>query len=140
MPILNYTTKVPVEKTIGEIHKILQKAGANAVLNEYGAAGNISSISFRYPAKGGDIFFRLPADVAGVSSALKNDGEYRDEAHAARVAWRIVKDWVDAQMAIVTAQMAEIPQVFLPYAQTNDGRTVYERIKSEGFKMLEGPK
>ena len=138
MPILNYTTKVPVSSTMAEIQKILVKAGANAVLSEYGPDGSVSAVSFRIEDKSGPIHYKLPADIDGVERALKKDKEYRDRAHAERVAWRIVKDWIEAQMAIVQAQMAELPQVFLPYAQTNTGETVYERIKGNGYKLLGG--
>jgi hypothetical protein len=136
MAILDYTTKISANQTVNEIHQILAKAGANAILNEYDSAGDISAIRFRVPTKQGQIYFQLPANVAGVSNALKKDREYRDEAHAKRVAWRIVKDWIEAQMAIINAQMAELYQVFLPYAQTNNGQTVYERLQTDGLKML----
>lgn len=140
MAILNYTTKVPVSSTMAEIQKILVKAGANAVLSEYGPSGEVAAVSFRIDAPGGFMSYRMPADVDGVERALKKDRQWRDRTHAERVAWRIVKDWIEAQMAIIQAQMAELPQVFLPYAQTNNGQTVYERVKSGTLNLLEGPK
>jgi hypothetical protein len=136
MAILNYTTKVPVSNTMAEIQKILVKAGADAVLSEYGPGGVVASISFRVQTNHGPVHYRLPADIDGVTRTLKADKKYRDDAHSERVAWRIVKDWIEAQMAIIQAQMAELPQVFLPYAKTNTGETVYERVKNEGLKML----
>lgn len=140
MPILNYTTKVPVNQTVAEVHKILTKAGANAILNEYDQQGNISGVKFRLEVKGQQIFYGMPVNVNGVTNALKKDKEYRDDAHAQRVAWRIVKDWIEAQMAIVIAGMAEVPQVFLPYAQTDNGQNLYERIQANpnGMKLLGG--
>lgn len=140
MPILNYTTKVAVSNTMAEIQKILVKAGANAVLCEYGTGGEVAAVSFRIDQPAGPIHYRLPADVDGVERALKKDREWRDRPHAERVAWRIVKDWIEAQMAIIQAQMAELPQVFLPYAQTSNGQTVYKRFKENGMALLEGPK
>lgn len=136
MAILNYTTKIAVDQTVTEIHRILAKAGANAILNEYDTQGNISGVRFRLEIKGQQIFYALPANVNGVTNALKKDREYRDEAHARRVAWRIVKDWIEAQMAIVLAGMAEVPQVFLPYAQTDNGQSVYDRIQTSGLLLL----
>lgn len=138
MAILNYTTKVPVGRTVAEIHKILVKAGASAIMNGYSPSGQICEIQFRVTTKTmGEVFYTLPADVDGVSSALKKDRVYRDQEHAERVAWRIVKDWVEAQMAIIEAQMAELPQVFLPYAKTSNGQTVYQRISESGLLLLE---
>lgn len=140
MAILNYTTKVSVNQTVNEVHNILVKAGANAILNEYDLQGNISGVKFRLELKGVQIFYVMPINVNGVTNALKKDKKYRDEPHSRRVAWRIVKDWIEAQMAIVYAGMAEVPQVFLPYAQTDNGESVYQRIQSNGLKLLGGQK
>lgn len=140
MPILNYTTKVSVDQTVQEIHRTLAKAGANAVLNEYEPSGNIFGVRFRLEIKGQQVFYELPANINGVTSTLKKDGVYRDDPHARRVAWRILKDWIEAQMAIVYAGMAEVPQVFLPYAQTGNGESVYQHIQSKGMQLLSGPK
>ena len=125
MPIKNFTTKVSVEQTINDIQKILAKAKATAILTEYGPDGLPSALTFRVNVNGNDIHFTLPVKVDGVAAALKRDREYRDDAHARRVAWRIVKDWCDSQMALIDAGQAELAQVFLPYAQTADGETYY---------------
>ena len=53
---------------------------------------------------------------------------------------RIVKDWCDSQMALIDAGQAELAQVFLPYAQTADGETFYQKLKGRGFLQLTGPK
>jgi hypothetical protein len=128
VPIKNFTTKVSVEQTINDLQKILAKAKANAILTEYGPDALPSALSFRVRVGESDIHFRLPVNVPGVAAALKRDREYRDDAHARRVAWRIVKDWCDSQMALIDAGQAELAQVFLPYAQTNSGETFYERL------------
>ncbi len=58
---------------------------------------------------------------------------------AGRVAWRIIKDWVDAQMAIVETEMVTIEQVFLPYMLMKDsGYTLYEAMVNKGFYLPEG--
>jgi hypothetical protein len=139
MPILNYTTKVPVEQTINDLQKILAKAKASAIMTEY-ANGLPSGLSFRVNVNGKDIHFTLPVKVDGVAAALKRDRQYRDEGHARRVAWRIVKDWCDSQMALIDAGQAELAQVFLPYAQAPNGETFYQAIKGKGFLQLTGPK
>lgn len=53
-----------------------------------------------------------------------------------RTSWRIIKDWVEAQMAITEAGLADVAEVFLPYAITK-GTTLYKSIKSNGMMMLE---
>ena len=139
MAILNYTTKVPVQQTCNDIQKKLAKAGAKGILFEYDDSGEPHQISFSIDtAEQGLIYFQLPANIAGISKALSDDKKYRDEAHTRRVAWRILKDWIEAQLAIIEANMAELSQVFLPYAKTSSGETVYEMVKNKGFLQLTG--
>ena len=135
MPILNYTTKVPVSRTIGVIQEKLSKAGAKGILCEY-EDGEPECITFSIDTPHGLIYFKLPANIAGVSKALADDNCYRDESHSRRVAWRILKDWIESQLAIIEAGMAELSQVFLPYARTETGETVFERIATGGLKLL----
>ena len=40
----------------------------------------------------------------------------------------ITKDWVAAQLAIIETRMVTTAQVFLPYAITRNGQSVYEYI------------
>jgi hypothetical protein len=40
-------------------------------------------------------------------------------------------------MAIVEAQLAEMAEVFLPYAITKKGNTLYKEVKESGMLMLE---
>ena len=139
MPLLNYTTKVSVEKTIGEIHKILAAHGAKAILNEYDDKGNILAVSFRILVGEKLVAFRLPSDWRPVLEILKDNRKVPrkllTQEQALRVSWRIIKDWIEAQMAIVETNMVTLDQVFLPYAVTDDGRTIYERIKGVNFSL-----
>lgn len=137
MAILNYTTSISTEKTAMEIQTRLAKAGAQAVLCEFDGNGVMCAMSFRISTPHGVIFFRLPAQLDGVLNVIRKDRKitpkFKTKEQAARVAWRILKDWIEAQLAIIEAGMAEMAEVFLPYAQGVDGRTVYESIKSGGF-------
>lgn len=140
MAILNYTTTISTEKTTAEIQKKLAKAKAQAVLTEYDEDSIVCAISFRIMTNHGIISFRLPANVQGVFKAIKSDNDIpkrlKTKEQAARVAWRIIKDWIEAQLAIVNAEIADITEVFLPYAQGHDGKTVYESIEGSNFKQL----
>lgn len=141
MTILNYTTSITTEKTAGEIQKKLALAGAQAVMSEYDQDGIMSAMSFRIQTKAGLLSFRLPINIEGVYRALCGDSianKFKTHGQAARVAWRIIKDWVEAQLAIIEAGQAEITEVFLPYAQNPDGKTIYETISQNNFKQLTG--
>ena len=136
MRLLNYSTSISAEKTSAEIQMILSRVGAQAILSEFNDDGVMCSMSFRIR----NIFFKLPININGVYSVILRDKKIpkRLKIHeqAARVAWRIVKDWIEAQAAIIQAGQAELVQIFLPYAQSKDGKTLYETIKENEFKQI----
>lgn len=136
MAILNYTTAISAEKTASEIQKKLAMAGAKAVLSEYDADGVMCAMSFHI----GELTFLLPINIDGAHIALRKSRKVpkrlKTREQAARVAWRIIKDWVEAQIAIIELGQAELPQVFLAYVQDRKGKTIYEAIKQNKFKLL----
>jgi hypothetical protein len=142
MPILNYTTSIAVEKTTGEIQAKLAKAGAQAVMTEYDSDQVLSAVSFRMLCNSIMINFRLPAQIDRIYVLLQRDDKVprklKTRAQASRVAWRIIKDWIEAQLAIVEAEQAEMVEVFLPYAQNpTTGKTLYEQLSNDQFGLLE---
>ena len=46
MAILNYTTTISAEKTVGEIHSILAKAGASEIAYEH-SNGQVVAVKFQ---------------------------------------------------------------------------------------------
>jgi len=140
MAILNYTTSISCEKTIGEIMKCLVKHGATKIVTDY--SENIpSAVTFCIKLNDNLVAFALPANYEGVLKAMQKDSKVPrrllTKEQALRVSWRIVKDWVEAQMAIVEANLADLAEVFLPYAITKTGTTLYKEIKNNGMKMLQ---
>lgn len=128
-PLLNYTTTVPVGRTIGQIQGLLVEAGARQVMTEYDAVGRAMGIAFAVETAHGPRTFVLPVNAQRVERVLLRDGvapRYCTPEHAERVAWRIVKDWVEAQLAIIRTEMVTLDQVMLPYMRGDDGRTIYE--------------
>ncbi len=130
MSLLNYTTTISVDKTASEIQRLLATAKAQAVLTEYSTEGILCAISFRIACPHGVMSFRLPANIDDFHKVLCREGKVpmrlRNKEQAARVAWRIMKDWIAAQLAIISAQMVTVDQAFLPYAS----------LKEAGFKGL----
>lgn len=147
--LLNYTTKIDADKTASEIARCLSMHGASAILTEYDAQTQlISAISFKIRVNEREMGFRLPCDWRPVYEILAKgkkfpwDQKRKDkmksdlEMQAVRTAWRIVKDWVEAQMALVETQMVNIGGVFLPYAVMKDGRTLVETVQSNPEFLL----
>ena len=141
MPILDYTTKVNAKDTVDQLQSKLAEAGASGVSIEY-EGGEPVALSFALNLRGQQFNYRLPSNWRGVKAALERDNvetRYRNDAQAKRVAWRIVKDWTEAQLALIDAGLAELGRVFLPYVLSKDGRTLYEIFKEEEMPQLEGP-
>ena len=140
MPLLNYTTKIDAHKTASQIQEVLRKHGASAVLIEYDN-GEIAALSFNAATPHGDVGFRLPVNAAATLRVLEKSNappRLTTKEHAVRVSWRIIKDWVEAQMAILETQMVTLDQIFLPYMVDPEGRTLYERLLDTRFQLTEG--
>lgn len=156
--ILNYSTTVPVARTVGEVQALLAKAGALTVSVQYDA-GQPAGVGFTLNTPVGVQAYVLPVEVHKVLKVLveqerarllrgtRPPGGWGSGQHAARVAWRIAKDWLEAQTALITAHMATADQIMLPYMTTggtdpDTGRelTVYDRFTSTalGTPALEG--
>lgn len=146
MPILNYTTSIEVSKTTGEIQRALARRGVTRISTMYDQDGEPAGLGFTMKTDYGPRDFELPVRVAGVLAALQasqDSGEfsrlnirpnvvrgYLTTAHAARVAWRIAQDWLEAQSALIDAQLATLDEVMMPYMVTGDGRTMYDVYQS----------
>lgn len=137
MPLLNYTTKVDVYATLGDIQGQLVKHGAKKIMQDYDDEGHIMALSFMIETPFGPRGIRLPANVDAVRAVLIRQKIKCDREQAERVAWRIVKDWVEAQMAILESEMVQMDEIFLPYMLNNAGQTVFQAYKSDR-RMLEG--
>lgn len=135
MPILNYTTKIASDKTVAEIQRLLGAKGADAIMTDY-ADGRASAITFRMNVSGQPISFRLPCNVKGVHAALWKQRVKCDLLQAERVAWRIVKDWIAAQVALVEAGQAQMSEVFMPYAVMRGGETMFQRFEAQAKQGL----
>ena len=143
MPILNYTTTVAVDRTVLKIQKKLAGFGASQISIDYDDVGAVA-LAFRLSIVLQDgtaqlVDFRLPADFEGVAAAIKKakvERRYQTPEHVRKVAWRIVEDWLSAQLAILEARIARPEQLLLAFAVAADGRTVYEHFADSPQYLL----
>jgi len=144
MPLANYTTTVSAARTVAEIQDILAKHGAKEILSNYSDDGIIESLSFIVSTSHGNLGFHLPVNPDAVqkilSKQLRVPRSLQTHEQAVKIAWRIVRDWVRAQMAILETEMVKMEQIFLPYMITPDNRTLYENMADKGFYLTEGEK
>lgn len=138
MGTLNYTTTVAAEKTAGEMSKMLAKHGASRVTVEFDAGRHVG-LTFTLPTPHGPREFSLPIDVDAVQTLLAKQvrdrviqKRYATPEQAERTAWRVAKDWLAAQLALIEAQMATLDEVMLPYLIVEPGperKTLYARYR-----------
>jgi len=140
--IKNYTTDVPADRSIGEIEKLLSLFGATAIMKEFSLEGRIDILCFRLEKQ----TFKLPANVKGVNATLfEGKKDYGREAliksreeKAYRVAWRIIKDWIHAQLSLIASGQAHPHEIFLPYMF--DGKQTLYQAYMEGKLLPQGRK
>lgn len=125
MAIKNYTSSVDVFKSLGEIQGALAKQGASRVVVDYDD-GHPVSISFALTGCFGTQGFVLPAFVDGTMRAFQKAKIKADREQAERTAWRNIRDWVLAQIALIESCDIPIEQIFLPYMVSRSGQTLYE--------------
>lgn len=129
MGIKNYTTGVSADVSLVEIQRMLLAHEADSISVRYDADRTPVALAFGVATPMGDRQFVLPANVAGVLATMQRDGlpaRYANKEHARSVAWRIVRDWLAAQLALIDAGGAALDQVFLPYMLTDGGKILYE--------------
>ena len=88
--------------------------------------------------------FKLPAEVEACENVLKSnikrpraDTYKRIAAQAERTAWKIIADWVDAQMAMIKLSQVDFMQVFMAYLyDPAKMQTFYQIVKQKGFQKL----
>src|SRR6266571_3079157 len=131
--ILNYTSSISVEKTLGEIQALLARTKAQQILTDLNEEGVVTAISFRITGKFGMLTYRLPAKVQQVYQVLvrskKIERRYKTMEQAARVSWRIILNWLEAQLAFLETEQVDLEQLFLAYVQQEDGAMLYETLR-----------
>lgn len=133
-----YATTQGANVLMSKINDLLADFQAEAVMFEYRDLEGeriIKSIAFKVNFNGKDIGIKLPLEWEKTAEVLKQQRAYKNDYHAYRVSLFNLMEWLDAQLAMLTCQKVELPQIFLPYVQSNDGRTLYEVVKQSGFAI-----
>lgn len=143
---VNYTTQIAATKTVGEMQAMLAEHGAQRIAVDY-EGGCPSALTFALQTEHGMRLFTLPANIdrmhwlllekekkKQLKSGTKATRSSREQAE--RVAWRIMKDWLAAQLALIESTMVSIDQVMLPYLRVDDHRTLWDAYRDSELKAL----
>lgn len=136
--IKNYqATQSPASSITVVEELVVKRMHATQFFKEY-KDGAIVAVIFVIPTKHGYRSFKLPARVNQVIRALY--GEKRayspQQWEQARItAWANVRDWVDAQVALIETEQVKVEEVFLPYMANERGETLFEVMEKSGMKL-----
>ncbi len=140
MALKNYASTAALPNMFNAIEKTLSSHGAKQIIRDYDDTGRIKAISFIVPTSKGDLGIRLPARYDQVERIFKEQGVRYKPEQPYRTAWATIRDWIDAQMALIDWEMVKPEEVFLPYAIDRSGKTYFEVLESRGFQLGSGTK
>lgn len=133
--IKNYTTQLSEDEIFKQIHKILASHGVKRTSFDYDDNGRAVAIEFVVEAGNERLTFRLPARFkeaeplvakARKAARLAASGEALKDA-SYRVVWTVIRDWLDAQMALIDIGASRLEEVFMPY-MIEGGQTLFEHF------------
>lgn len=141
----NYTSEVPVDRTITKIEQLLARVGARNIIKAY-KDGELEALSFTlfHPPSRKTLMIRMPANIEAVKKVFlaplkkkpTRETLERIGRQAPRTAWRLQQDWLEVQFSLIELEQVEPLQVFLPYVLYDGRKTVYAAFQEVGFKML----
>ena len=144
MPIKNYTSEVPVDRSILKIESLLIQAGAMNIVKTY-ENKEIEGITFNILVNNIPYIFKIPAKVDAVYHKLykirktrMTKGQLESlKKQAQRTAWKNVHDWIQMQLTMIELEQVEVMEVLMPYIYNPDTRkTYFEHMKGNDFKLL----
>lgn len=140
MALKNYTTTIAVEKTMMEIEQILAKFGATHIFKMYNEQKEPSAIAFKCIINEQEISFKLPMEEQKILQVFRiTKGFPRNRCNieqARKTGWRIIKDWVDSQMALIEINVVKFEEVFLPYMyDALNNETLFQKLEKNNFNL-----
>jgi|SRR6185312_761198 len=141
---LNYTTSVSASKTAHECIDRLAQHGVRRIMQSYDDRGHVNGLAFEIETRWGWRQYELPVNVAGVHKVLYrawDDGKikriYTSMDQAERTAWRVLKDWLEAQLALIEAGVSELSEIMLPWMRIDQNTTLYQQIDQNQMRAIE---
>ena len=147
MGLKNYTSTVPVDRSLAQIEKTLIDLGATNISKSINEQKEVDGIVFLISVDGKPHLFKLKARVDEVFKVLWKDVSPRSihkkevknnrREQAKRTAWKLLFDRIQMDATDIKLGQMELLEVFLTraYDLQND-QTFFEKIKANDFKQL----
>jgi hypothetical protein len=139
MALKNTYTTMPLNRIMEKLSKVLVDHNASKIMIDYDSNKLPFKISFIISHEAKEIPIILPARPEKVFAYMNRQRVRTNVAPelAVRVAWRNILDWVEAQMALIEIDQAEMFEVFMPYLAMKDGKTLFESHKDQILNLPE---
>jgi len=124
-------TAVPVDRSRGEIERILTRYGADIFSYATSLEQRRAYVAFRYNGVSFRIDITMPdpegfKKTPGGRKRRSNDDAYKAYEQAQRQIWRALALYVKATLEAVDSGIIKIESALLPFALLPDGRTMSE--------------
>lgn len=119
--IKNYTSSVPVGRSVQHIEDLLILHGASNIMKEINPSDKrIESVCFIIAIDGKEIPFKLKASIENVESILRARvkkrtaaGDQKIKEQAERTAWKLISDHVEISLSLVEIKQRDLRQTFM---------------------------
>lgn len=129
--IANQSTTVAAEKTIMEIQSMLIAAKACSITTRI-ENQQVTAVMFQLLVNDRPVPFCLPCNWQGVLKAMREQKKVAKslltEEQARRVTWRIVRDWLRAQLSLIEAGQFSLAEVMMAWMLVSPTETLAQRI------------
>lgn len=130
---LNWTTDVAADKTAFECLAVLGKYGARRIGLTFRDDRMPDGLEFVLMTRWGERAYDLPVDTAAALKVLRKYADDRkipnyraNPEQADRVAWRVMKDWLESQLAVIEMGLMDAERVLSPYMLVDHGKTMLD--------------
>lgn len=146
MKVKNYTSTVPIDRSLMQIEKLLIDLGATNISKSI-TDKEVDGIIFMIEVNGTPTLFKLKAKVESVFKTMwkevslrsihKDATKKRIMEQAQRTAWKLLFDRVAMDATDILLGNMELMELFLTRAyDIKRDQTYYEIAKETGFKQL----
>ncbi|MBF6606985.1 MAG: hypothetical protein IVW53_15570 [Chloroflexi bacterium] len=134
----NYRSQASETSIFEAIRKALATHKARRITFDSDDEGQAIGIEFSVVVQGTTLAFRLPVRLDNAAKLVKQSyvslgrgiskDALRDQAY--RTAWANIRDWIEAQCALIDIGMVRTEEVFLPYLLNQEGKTYFEAFEN----------
>jgi hypothetical protein len=144
---LKYTTEIDPTKTAGECFTMLARYGASRVMIMFDDQRNPSGLAFEIATRTGVQQYQVPVNAEGTYKKLEEGRRagnvpprYVTREQATRVAWRVLQQWMEAQLALVETGLSHLDQVMFAWQMVSIGstETVYDAYNGGTLALTSG--